>query len=410
LIQNRRGSEPQYVSAAWWFSVGQAAVIYSCIFLTAPLFSQVYGHPELTELLRVAAFAALLDGAMSAKAYVALREMNFRTWTFIRHGSGVLGVLVTVALSYIIGDVWALVLGYCAESAIRCALSFLLCPFVPQWGWDPVAARELFGFSKNLLGVSFLNLIFARSDIFVLGKLISTADLGLYSLAILLVQTPTSFVMNIFGQTMLTTYSRIQTTPERISRIALQSMSMILLLGIPALGFVVLCGDSLLMMAYGEPYRSAYGPLAIAALVGLINILNGQITLIFYSKGLPQLHRRCVSLMALTMLVAIYPFTKWLGMVGGQVACLVAVSVGFAFQLVRVRALTGLALAKVAEAAAISVLISFLVGFLFMAVGSWGAIQRPLSALLFGIVGMGTASLLGAFVFSRSRFINTIID
>ena len=141
----------------------------------------------------------------------------------------------------------------------------------------------------------------------MLGKLFGPADLGFYSLAVMLAMAPTSFVMNLFGQTMLSAYSQIHSAPERINRIAVQVMSMILLLGIPAVTLVVLSGEALLIIAYGEPYRSVYGSLAFAAMVGLINILNGQITLIFYAKGLPQLHRGCVMLMAITMLALIYP-------------------------------------------------------------------------------------------------------
>ena len=48
-------------------------------------------------------------------------------------------------------------------------------------------------FSKGMVGLSFLNLIFARADIFVLGKLYSPAMLGIYALAVNLIQTPAKF-------------------------------------------------------------------------------------------------------------------------------------------------------------------------------------------------------------------------
>lgn len=404
LIRNPRGSEERYIRTAWWLSICRAGLIYPFLFFTAPLFSDLYGIPDLTEPLQVAGLAALFDGAISAKAYVALRDMEFKRWTFIAHGSGVVGVLVTVLLSYTIGGVWALVLGYCAESVIRCLLSFLLCPFAPSWGWDSQAAGELIRFSKSVFALSFLNFVFLRADIFLLGKLFSTTELGLYSLGILLVQAPTGFVMNMLGRTMLSAYSQIQTMPERINRIAVQVMSMILLLGIPAVTFAILSGESLLVLSYGEPYRAAYGPLVFAAMAGLINILNGQITLIFYAKGLPQLHKGCVILMAITMLALIYPCSKWLGIVGGQVASLIAVSAGLLFQLSRVRHLTGFPISKVAGMAAISLLCSSVVGVVFVTLAEWGRFSGARSTLLFGITGTVVAATLGLLVASYSRY------
>ena len=404
LIRNPRGGEERYIRTAWWLSICRAGLIYPFLFFMAPLFSDLYGIPDLTEPLQVAGLAALFDGAISAKAYVALREMEFKRWTLIAHGSGVVGVFVTVFLSYSMGGVWALVLGYVAESTIRCILSFLLCPFAPSWGWDSQAAGELISFSKSVLALSFLNFVFARTDIFLLGKMFSTAELGLYSLGIIIVQAPTGFVMNMLGRTMLSAYSQIQTMPERINRIALQVMSMILLFGIPAVTLVILSGESLLVLSYGEPYRKAYGPLVIAAVAGLINILNGQITLIFYAKGLPQLHNGCVMLMALIVLALIYPCSKWLGIVGGQVASLVAVSAGFGFQLSRVRHLTGFPVAKVTGMAAISLLCSFVVGTVFVVLAEWGQFSGVRSMLFLGITGSVVAITLGLLVVSCSRY------
>jgi lipopolysaccharide exporter len=383
LIRNPQGGEERYIRTAWWLSICRAGLIYPFLFFTAPLFSDLYGIPELTEPLQVAGLAALFDGAISAKAYVALRDMEFKRWTFIAHGSGVVGVLVTVLLSYSIGGVWALVFGYCAESLIRCLL---------------------ISFSKSVFALSFLNFVFSRADIFLLGKLFSTTELGLYSLGILLVQAPTGFVMNMFGRTMLSAYSQIQEMPERLNRIAVQVMSMILLLGIPAVTFAIISGESLLVLSYGEPYRAAYGPLAFAAMAGLINILNGQITLIFYAKGLPHLHKGCVILMAITMLALIYPCSKWLGIVGGQIASLIAVSAGLVFQLARVRHLTGFPISKVAGMAAISLLCSSVVGVVFVTLAEWGRFSGTRSILLFGLTGTVVAAALGLLVANYSRY------
>jgi asparagine N-glycosylation enzyme membrane subunit Stt3 len=144
--------------------------------------------------------------------------------------------------------------------------------------------------------------------------------------------------------------------------------------------------------------------LVFAAMAGLINILNGQITLIFYAKGLPQLHKGCVILMAITMLTLIYPCSKWLGIVGGQVASLIAVSAGLVFQLSRVRHLTGFPISKIAGMAAISLLSSSVVGVVFVTLAEWRWFSGTRSMLIFGITGTVVAATLGLLVASYSRY------
>jgi O-antigen/teichoic acid export membrane protein len=403
VIQSPKGGEPQYIEAAWWLALFRALAIYTFFFLAAPLLSQFYGDSELAGLLRVAALAVLFEGASSPKAYVAIKEMNFKKFAAIQHGGGILGVLITIVLSFVVRDVWALVIGYCSEGLFRCLLSYVLCPFVPGLRWDKTAGGELFGFSKSLLGLSFLNFIFMRTDIFVLGKLFSAAELGIYALAIYLVQTPTTFLMNLLGQTLLPTHAQIQADTERMNRILLQVTSLIILLGLPALGFVFFCGDSLLTIAYGEPYSAAVVPLVVASFVSLINVANGQITIAFYAKGLPQLHRYSVTLMAATMIALTYPLAKLLGVAGGQVACLIAVIVGFSFQLVRIRRLTGLDLTRPIKMFALSTAVTIGVVTLGMFVRSFAAIVRPMPTVLIGVVSVLMAYWLSLVVFFRSN-------
>src|SRR5580698_3271441 len=210
LIQNPRGEEDDHISAAWWLAAGRALSFYLILFLVAPLVARFYHSSELSGLLRVATVGVLFDGVLSTRAYVLIKRMKFSRWAFINHGGGLIGVLVTVLLSFKLRNVWALVFGYCAESVGRCLLSYIFCPYVPNFRINRTAALELLQFSKGVFGLPLLNLIFIRADIFVLAKLYSASELGFYAMAIYLVQTPTGFAMNMLGQTLMPTFAHTQ--------------------------------------------------------------------------------------------------------------------------------------------------------------------------------------------------------
>jgi lipopolysaccharide exporter len=339
LIQNPRGSEEEYVGAAWWMAFGRAVSFWAIVSAIAPLIAKFYGNSELGALFRIAAIAVLFEGAMSSRAYAAIREMKFRQWAIINHGGAILGVLLTLGLGLLIRGVWALVLGYVAESVGRFALSYIIWPYLPPQKIPVCAARDLWRFSRKAFGLSLLNLIFARTDVFVLAKMFSAADLGLYTMAVYLVQAPATFVMNVLGQTLLPALSRVQSDRAKVVRILLSVTSAIGLIGMPTLVLVTFCGRLLLTLGYGPRYANMGTPLVLASVVALVNLLNGQITSVFFAKGLPQLHRRCVVLMATAMIIFIYPMIKIFGISGGQIAALIAVLVGFSFQIIRVRSL-----------------------------------------------------------------------
>jgi O-antigen/teichoic acid export membrane protein len=342
LIRHPRGEQADYAAAAWWLAFGRSVSLYATFFGLAPLLARIYGNPQLTVLMRVATVGVIFDGIYSSRAYVALKKMNFSKWTMINSGGGICGVIVTIVLSFILRDVWALVIGSVSEGAFRCLFSFILLPDIPSLRLNRQAIRDLLGFSKGLLGLSFLNLAFARTDVFVLGKMFSAAELGIYTMGIYLIQTPAAYVMNTLGQTFLPTFSQVQGEPERVNRILIKTTSITALLGFPVFVFVCFSGRSLLTVILGERYATAAIPIAIGALVCLANVMNAQITTVFYSRGLPQLHRTCVLLMSITVIALIYPLAKWFGLSGGQLACLGAIVIGYLYQVDRIAKVTGL--------------------------------------------------------------------
>ena len=399
VITNPRGAEAKYLNTAWWLAVGRGAFIYCLVFSIAPWVSRFYGNPELLPLLRVILFGVLFSSAMSSGAILAIKQMKFNKWATINNGGAIFGVLLTVVLSFFIRDVWALAIGFCAESFGRCILSHILCPFLPTLPLDKEAAKDLLKFSRGIFGLGFLNLIFSRTDIFVLGKLYPAAQLGLYSMAIYMVQTPMSFIMNLQGLTLTSTFSRIQEDNARVNRILLQTTSLLVLLGMPVVVFVLFFGRSVLTIAYGHRYAAAAAPLMVAGGVALINLLNAQLTTVFYAKSRPHLHRVCVIITATTMIVLIYPFTKTFGLVGGQWACLIAISLGFLFQLIRFHGFTELNLAEYGKILLQGVGFSLIVSAICLGTRSYPVLTRPIPSILVGMAACVLAYGFGAGFF-----------
>lgn len=403
LIQSPRGTEEGHVAAAWWLALGRAALFYFVLFFLSPFIGSFYHLPQLTGLLRVAAIGLLFEGAISTKAYVAIKEMKFSRWAFVNHGGGIAGVLTTVILSFFIRDVWALVIGYCAESAFRCLLSFIFCPYFPPLSWNREAIGELLRFSKGVFGLPVLNLIFSRADIFILAKMYSSADLGFYAMAIYLVQTPVSFAMNLLGQTLMPTFAQIRDDKARTNKILLQVTAAIFLVGMPVLVFLIFSAHSLLTIVYGQRYSVASAALIVAAGVALLNLANAQITTVFYAKGFPFLHRRSVAFMAIVMMALVYPLAKRYGLVGGQLACLISVVIGYLFQIERINKVTGLRLSNYRRSFLVPGAISLSAVGVCLLAKYLGGIFVPLPNVLLGIVGWFFAYCMACVLFLRSR-------
>ncbi|MFY9726482.1 MAG: oligosaccharide flippase family protein [Bryobacteraceae bacterium] len=403
VIQNPRGGADAYLNAGWWMGMGRSLITYVVVFAMAPWVAHFYGIAELSALLRVTLLSSLFDGAMSPRSVLAQKEMKLRRWMVITNGGGICGVILTVVLSFVIRDVWALAIGFSSENAFRCLLSYILYPGLPSLGWEQHAIRDLYRFSKQVFGLSFLNLIFSRADVFVLGKLYSTTALGLYTMGVGLVLTPSTFVTGMYQQLLFPAFSQVQGDKERVNRILIEVTSWLILLGLPGVVVIYLCGYSLLSVVYGARYVSAAGPLAVAATVVFFNLMNAAITCVFTAMGRPALHRRAVAASAVVMLISVYPACKILGVVGGQVAAFLAILVSYLLQVTRMRQLTGLDLFRYGRALAPAALVSG--GILVAGLGArlFGLATRPVVNIAFGAGACVIAYALCVPVFMRLK-------
>lgn len=403
VIQNPRGGEDRYLNAAWWCGMVRAVTIYVIVFTAAPWISRFYGNPDLSKLLRIALLSIVLDGMLSPRAKLAQREMKFSRWAIITNGGAVCGVILTIILSFILRDVWALAIGYCGENAFRCLFSYILCPGLPSLKWDRAAIGDLMKFSRGMVGLSFFNLIFARSDIFVLGKLYSPAALGLYTMAVFLVQAPSGFIVNMLSTILLPAFSHAQSDKERVNRMLSEVTSWVILLGLPVVAMIWLCGSSLLSLTYGARYAASAGALVLAAGVALLNTLNAQVTILFYAEGRPALHRRAVAASAIVMSLSVYPACKYFGMAGGQVAALLAIATSYLLQVTRAHKVTGFSIFQYARAFIPAVLVSSGILVVGMAVHVLGVATRPLHNIVVAALACILAYVLTVPAFIRIR-------
>jgi O-antigen/teichoic acid export membrane protein len=222
-------------------------------------------------------------------------------------------------------------------------------------------------------------------------------------MGVYLIQTPSGFLINVLSQTLLPAFSHVQSDNERANRILREVTSWLILLGLPAVAAIWLCGPSLLAITYGPRYAAAAGALAIAAGVAFLNTLNSMITNLFYAAGKPALHLRAVAVSAVVMMILVYPACRYLGLAGGQVAAIIAITASYFLQVARARDLTGLRLLQYGRSFGPAIAVS--AGIIVAGIGArWiGVAITPVANIAFATAVCVMAYVLFVPAFVRIR-------
>lgn len=386
VIQNPQGAEDTYLNGAWFMSFGRSILLFIIGIISSTWIANFYDIPQKILLLQVSFIAILFNGAMSVRAYVSLKHMDYTKWVMIAHGGGLIGILTTISLSYVLQNVWALIFGYLTEAAARLILSYILCPHFPHWRFNKEHTSALLKYARGMFGLPILYFIYAKTDIFVVGKMFPNNELGIYSMVVTLAQAPASIITSLVNPILLPAFSHKQNDKQWINNTIIKTTKIIMVVGLPLLFFTALYGREILTVIYGSPYATMAVPFVVHLAATIIRSASIPVANVYFALGRPEQHRIFTGIRATLILVLIYPAIRWLGLTGAALSVFFATAVGLYFQALQIRNLTGLDILKFKYILYESSAFSLIVGLVWIAT-TLLASSSPVISIVQGLIG-----------------------
>lgn len=400
VIQNKRGAEPEYLNVAWWMQVIRGLGLFVIATLAAPWVSSFYDKPQLLRLLQVSFLAILFRGFVSPRVYVLEREYKFGWAVLIIQGSSVLGTIITIALAFLIQNIWALVVGFVAEIAILCVLSHIFVPFLPHFRIDRECFAELMRFARGMFGLSILAMIAAKTDVLVLGKIVTEDQLGMYTLAIMLIYLPIDLFGRIINPVLLPAFAEKQDDRDALCRAVLQITRGTAVFAVPLVAFIGGCASGMLLLAYGAEYIAVTIPCAVLCLCILTQTESMILASTYLAVGQPHLHRRFVTLRAVIIVVLIYPAIVYFGLSGAAVVVVLSNLAALIMQVIWCRRIIDLKFCSYMRCYLPGLLLALPIIVIVGLLRLFGT-DSPIPVLIAGVIVFSATSMGGIFVLNR---------
>lgn len=320
IIQSRHGKNPEFLNAAWWFSMVLGFLVFIPFLLSSGTIAAIYQHPELKLMLQIVSVTVIMESLVSPRVYAQQKELKFVRSVILIQGAGVVNVIVAIAISYVVGNYWALIIAFLIESLCRLLFSFVLCPFVPRLKLDRGYATEIFRFARRIFGLPVLLLVFMQADIFFLGKYMTIAEVGVYSLTLALAQIPYMFFAAVVHPVILPVLAKIQSDEIRFRQGIVKISMVISIISSPAIFFLAIYSEQILTLTYGDLYSSAASSLIVLSFYYLIRIFSEVLAQAFMAMGRPNEYRNISLFRVIIILSLLYPLIKAFGFLGAAIA------------------------------------------------------------------------------------------
>lgn len=180
LIQNRNATKVTF-STAFWLSLFFSILLYTALFLVAPLLADIYSMPDLILLLRILGLSVLFDSINSIQRSLLQKELLFKSIFRANFLAIITGAIISIFLAVYGFGIWSLIFQTICQAVTACIVLFIQTPWKPSFVFDKQEARELFEYGWKICLTGILNTFYTGLSELVIGKTNSAADLGFYS-------------------------------------------------------------------------------------------------------------------------------------------------------------------------------------------------------------------------------------
>lgn len=335
LIHSKDGGKPEFLNMTWWFSALRGIGLFLVAWSLAPWACRFYfdgkeqvlaryDWPTLYLMVRVAFLSLLFHGLISPRAHLMEKQFRFGRVVAYRQSAALTGTVLTIILSFVLRNAWAMVLGFVCQGFLQMVMSQVFCPFKPRLNYNHQSLIQLARFGRGMWGSPFFAYIAYSIDILVGGKVLGPELIGLYGFAVGLAYIPRDLFGRIVNPVLMPAFSERQDHPEKLRKSIGQLAGTLILCSLPIIGVCFLFHSTIITTLYGEAFKPVSWVFAVFTINVLLIMLCMICVNLFMSLGRPQINRNYTFIRALVLICLMLPVAKAYGMVGMAILQVIA--------------------------------------------------------------------------------------
>jgi polysaccharide transporter, PST family len=287
LIQRER-IDAVHESTAWCINLMASLATCILLYISARSVANLMGMPELLFATRLICIPILLEGLTSTAGARLRRELRFGLLVLADVLSEAAFLGVALVLLYHGSTQWCLPGALAVRYGVHAIATQVSSGYLPTALPRRQAAKELAPFSAGVLGGRLITLASSNADYLLVGRLLGSSALGLYSIAWDMLRLVPDRVYRVVGRVAFPAFCQLR-EPEAVASAYADIVDSIGRLVLPASACLAVVAPQLFVAVYGARWAMAAEPLRLlAAGLGLAGT-RVAIGAVYYAKGRPEI-------------------------------------------------------------------------------------------------------------------------
>jgi len=273
LVQAREAGRREF-DTVFTLYLSSCLTLYFGFFLAAPLIAHRFDVPLYEALVRVSALSFLFRPFLAIPTVHLRRHMRFALMAKLDFLNLIVASTVSLLLAWYGFGVWALVFGGQAGTLLHILALMRFSGWRPGLRLDWAMARRLVGYGVKFTANDITVYLRTEAINLLVSARLGPAGVGLYNKADSLSKLPTEMVSGSVYQPLFRGLAAARDDRERCQTLYLRATTLILLYTLPVYVLLILLGEPLITVLYGDAWLDAGRVLSILALLGPLLVLE----------------------------------------------------------------------------------------------------------------------------------------
>lgn len=288
LIQKKNVTQKDY-DTVFTTNFAISVFLYVLIFVAAPFFAGYFNIQHLDLYLRIVSISILFRAFFVVQSADLLKNLRFKEISINGIVTTAGSVIVAIVMAIYGFGVWSLI----AKNLIQPLLSGIMYRISSsvkcKFGIDKQSFKQLFGFGWFSMLTSFVDVLYANTVAFIVGKKYTVKDLGYYNQANSLQQIPSYSLALVIKQVLFPHMARIHDDKQLMKEYSQRVMIVATFVVFPVMLYLISFAKPIVVLLYSDKWLPSAIFFEILCLEGIVHSLIHINRQILKALGLTKL-------------------------------------------------------------------------------------------------------------------------
>lgn len=284
IVQAKNPTKEQ-ISTVFWFSIACSTLLALIFYFSAELIAAFYSDTRLISITKLSSIIVIFMGVGYVPRSLLTKKLQFRELFFANLIGIVISSVVGVWLALHNYDYWSLVWQWGSFNLCVSFLYYLYSRYNPILHFKLSEIKMMWKFSNKIALNDSLNYSVRNIDNILVGNILGSASLGLYSRAYGIMLLPLQNFINIINGVLFPSLAQIQNDPQQLRKVFIRALQISSAIVTPILLYSLFFEQEIISFFVGTKWNGMLFILKVFLILGLIQSHTILSKSVFYSSG-----------------------------------------------------------------------------------------------------------------------------